>query len=62
MIEGKLDIIEIVDNPDGGCTMTIDMTDDVAKTMASYGIKFVLYCAAYEVSIDEAFKRIAGEV
>ncbi len=55
-----IEIIDVVDHEDGSSTMTFDMSDDDAKTMASYGMKFVMYCAAYDVSIEEAFNRIAG--
>ena len=55
-----IEITDVVDHEDGSSTMTFDMSDDDAKTMASYGMKFVMYCAAYDVSIEEAFNRIAG--
>ena len=53
-----IEITDVVDHEDGSSTMTFDMSDDATKTMASCGLKFVLYCAAYEVSIEEAFSRI----
>jgi hypothetical protein len=39
--------------------MTIDMDEDVQKIMVGYGIKFALACAAYNISIDEAYDRLA---
>ena len=56
-----IEITDVVDHDDGSSTMTFEMSDEAAKTMASYGLKFVLYCAAYEISIEEAFDRIAGK-
>lgn len=53
-------VTNVVDHEDGGCTMSFDMDDKTAQAMSSYGIKFVLYCAAYGVTIDEAYDRIAG--
>ena len=57
---GSITVTNVVDHEDGGCTMSFDMDDETSKTMSSYGIKFVLFCAAYDVTIDEAFDRIAG--
>lgn len=57
----EFEITEVVDHDDGSSTMTFEMSDEAAKSMTSYGLKFVLYCAAYEVSIEEAFNRIAGK-
>jgi len=56
----EFEITNMVEHEDGSATMSVDMSDETTKTMASYGLKFVMYCAAYEVSIDEAFDRIAG--
>ena len=57
----NVEITEVVDHDDGSSTMTFDMSAEATKTMASYGLKFVLYCAAFEVSIEEAFNRISGK-
>lgn len=56
----SIEILEVVDHEDGSSTMTFDMDDEYLKKMASHGVKFVLYCAAYEISIEEGFDRIAG--
>jgi hypothetical protein len=57
---GSITVTNVVDHEDDGCTMSFDMDDETAKTMSSYGIKFVLFCAVYDVTIDQAFDRIAG--
>jgi hypothetical protein len=57
---GEIEVLDIVDQEDGSAIITFDLSEDVAKTMAQHGLKFVLFCAAYDVTIDEAFARIAG--
>jgi len=58
---GEIEVLDIVEQEDGSAVITFDMTDDALKSMAQYGLKFVLICAAYDVTIDEAFDRIAGK-
>jgi hypothetical protein len=57
---GEIEIVDIVDQDDGSAVITFDLSDHALKTMAQYGLKFVLICAAYDVTIDEALDRIAG--
>lgn len=56
----EIEITDVVDHDDGSATMSFDLSDDATKTMASYGVKFLLYCAAYGITTDEAFDLIAG--
>jgi hypothetical protein len=37
------------------------MDENTSKMMTSNGLKFSLMCAAYGITIDEAFERIAGK-
>lgn len=60
MTEGSIRVTDIIDNPDGSATMTFDLSEADAKIMTSYGLRFVLTCAAYNVTLEEAFNRIAG--
>ena len=57
---GEIEVLDIVDQEDGSAIITFDMSQGATKSMAQYGLKFVLLCAAYDVTIDEAFARIAG--
>ena len=56
----RIEIIKTIEHEDGSCTMTIDMDEDVQKIMVSYGIKFALACAAYNITVDEAYDRLAA--
>ena len=58
---GEIEVLDIVEQEDGSSLMTFDMSQDALKSMAQYGLKFVLICAAYGVTIEEAFDRIAGK-
>jgi hypothetical protein len=57
---GEIEVLDIVDQEDGSAIITFDMSQEATKSMAQYGLKFVLLSAAYDVTIDEAFARIAG--
>ena len=59
-ISEELEVLDVVEQEDGSSLMTFDMSQEALKSMAQYGLKFVLYCAAYDVTIDEAFNRISG--
>ena len=56
----RIEITNTVEHEDGSCTMTIDMDEDVQKIMVGYGIKFALACAAYNITVDEAYDRLAA--
>jgi hypothetical protein len=57
---GEVEVLDIEDQEDGSSIITFDLSQDATKSMAQYGLKFVLVCAAYDVTIDEGFNRIAG--
>jgi hypothetical protein len=57
---GEIEVLDIVEQENGDSVITFDMSQDALKSMAQYGLKFVLFCAAYDVTIEEAFNRIAG--
>lgn len=57
---GEVNVLDIEDQEDGSSLITFDLSQEALKSMAQYGLKFVLYCGAYDVSIPEAFNRIAG--
>jgi hypothetical protein len=59
-ISEEIEVLDVVEQEDGSSLMTFDMSQEALKSMAQYGLKFVLYCAAYDVTIDEAFNRISG--
>ena len=58
---GEIEVLDIVEQEDGSSLMTFDMSQDALKSMAQYGLKFVLFCAAHDVTIEEGFDRIAGK-
>lgn len=45
----KLDIVEIIDNDDGSCTVTFDMDQETLKIFAGIGINKVLLDSADKV-------------
>jgi hypothetical protein len=57
---GEVEVLDIEDQEDGSSVITFDLSQDATKSMAQYGLKFVLFCAAYDVTIEEAFERISG--
>jgi hypothetical protein len=59
MTKGDVEVLDIEDQEDGSSIITFDLSQEATKSMAQYGLKFVLFCAAYDVTIDEAFDRIA---
>ena len=61
MTKGEVEVLDIEDQEDGSAVITFDMSDDALKSMAQYGLKFVLICAAYGVTIEEAFNHISGK-
>lgn len=55
-------VSDIVEHEDGSATITWDnMSEDDVKFFSEIGLKFILYCAAYNFTIDEAFDKIAGK-
>jgi len=60
MTKGDVEVLDIEDQEDGSSIITFDLSQEATKSMAQYGLKFVLFCAAYDVTIDEGFNRIAG--
>ena len=57
---GEVEVLDVVEQENGDSLITFDLSQDAIKSMAQYGLKFVLFCAAYDVTIEEAFNRIAG--
>jgi hypothetical protein len=60
MSTGAIEVLDIVEQENGDSVITFDMSQDALKSMAQYGLKFVLFCAAYDVTIEEAFNHISG--
>lgn len=60
MTTGAIEVLDIVEQENGDSVITFDMSQEALQSMAQYGLKFVLFCAAYDVTIEEAFNRIAG--
>jgi hypothetical protein len=57
-----IEVLDTFDNEDGSCTMSFDLDSESIKEFATYGVKFILYCAAYGISTERAFDRIAGRI
>tara|TARA_R110000737_G_scaffold333729_1_gene351555 strand:+ start:487 stop:678 length:192 start_codon:yes stop_codon:yes gene_type:complete len=48
----------VEEHEDGGATYSLDMDDDDRKTMADTGLKFMLYCAVADISLQDAYDLI----
>jgi hypothetical protein len=60
MTKGEVEVLDIEDQEDGSAKITFDLSQEATKIMAQYGLKFTLVCAAYDITIEEGFDRIAG--
>ena len=51
-------VTDVVDNEDGGTTISFDLDVEAHKAMANLGVQFVLYCAAAQVDMQVALDAI----
>jgi hypothetical protein len=51
-------IEKVEEHEDGSATVTFDMDNDTLVGMARLGVRFALYCAAYNLDIEDAFSLI----
>lgn len=58
---GEVEVLDIEEQEDGSSMITFDLSQEATKSMAQYGLKFVLFCAAYDMTIEEAFNHISGK-
>jgi hypothetical protein len=54
-------IEKVEEHEDGSATVTFDMDDKTSMAMARLGVRFALYCAAYNLDIEDAFSLIEGK-
>ena len=55
-------IVESVDeHEDGSATFHFDLDEKAQKAMADLGLEFAIYCAAYQMDIQDAFDLISRE-
>lgn len=52
-------IVGEVEHEDGSATYSFDLDEAAQKSLTELGLKFVLYCAAYQLDIQEVFDHIA---
>ena len=45
---------------DGGGLYTFDVDNETACTLGEIGLKLLLYCAALEITVEEAFETLLG--
>ena len=57
-------VTDVVDNDDGGTTISFDLDKEAHKAMANLGVQFALHCAAAQVDMQVALDAIfkMGEV
>jgi len=51
-------VTDVVDNEDGGTTISFDLDVEAHKAMANLGVQFVLHCAAAQVDMQVALDAI----
>lgn len=51
-------VTDVVDNEDGGTTISFDLDKEAHQAMANIGVQFVLHCAAAEVDMQVALDAI----
>ena len=47
------------EHEDGSATYSFDLDEKAQKSLIELGLKFVVYCAAYRLDIQEVFDHIA---
>lgn len=50
---------KVVEHEDGGATYSFEMDEKAAVNMAQIGLEVVIFCAAYQLDIQEVFDHIA---
>ena len=53
--ENEILVEKVVEHEDGSATYTFEMSHKATKAIAQYGLELILLCAAYGVSMDDAF-------
>jgi hypothetical protein len=59
---GKIVIENVEEHQDGSATFTVQLDDDVRETLASEGLKLVLYCAAASLDMQVVYDFIEGYI
>lgn len=57
----EIEVTDVIEHEDGSCTMSFDMDAETAKSMTQIGLRFVLWCAAAQMSTEEALKMIIAK-
>lgn len=61
MTDERISIIgveQVEEHEDGSATYTFHTDDETTKTLAKYGLEFILHCAAYEWDIQDALDSL----
>lgn len=56
--QGTIIVTNVVEREDGGADYTFDLDEKTAIRMANLGLELTLYCAAFEVDIQEVLDWI----
>lgn len=57
----EIEVTDVIEHEDGSCTMSFDMDAETTVSMAQIGLRFVLWCAAAQMSTEEALKMIIAK-
>lgn len=55
------EIVDLLENEDGSVTMTIDADEAHFALVYQIGMKFILYCAAKNKSVEQILEAILKE-
>lgn len=57
----EIEVTDVIEHEDGSCTMSFDMDAETTASMAQIGLRFALWCAAAQMSTEEALKMIIAK-
>lgn len=58
----SFEVVDVLENEDGSVTMTIDADVEHFAMVYQIGIKFILYCAIKNKSVEQILEAILKEV
>lgn len=59
---GKIGVENVEEHEDGSATFTVQLDEGVRETLASEGLKLVLYCAAAKLDMQVVYDFIEDHI
>ena len=54
----EVQVVNVTDNEDGSATYTFDVSQGANSIISSEGLKLLMYCGAFGISLDEVYDLI----